>query len=150
MPTTSIWGALKEQSEIGLLENELRFIRTRYTTAQINAGGNVLLPAIPGWKYRMVDAAQIAIGGAAATATSVDIYGVQATASVKLLDCRVAGLTQNTLLRAGTVTNGLILAGGASHVANDVNTGITVGKTGGTLATATHIDVLFWYQLEKA
>jgi hypothetical protein len=92
--------------------------------------------------------AMIAIGGNAATATSVDILGTQSASSVKLMDGRVAGLTQSTLLRAGTATNGLILADGASFVANDVNTAITIAKTGSNLATATHIDVLLTYSIE--
>lgn len=119
-------------------------LRTRLTIAQVNAG-TIIIPAEPGIRYRVQDMAMIAIGGAAATATSVDILGTQATASVKLMDARVAGLTQNTLLRAGTVTNGLILAGGASFMENDVNTPISVNHTGSDVATATHIDVLVSY-----
>src|SRR5688500_11026181 len=46
--------------------------RQRFTVAQINAGVTVLA-ALPGYKYRLVDAAAIAIGGAAATATGVDL-----------------------------------------------------------------------------
>lgn len=117
------------------------------TTAEVNAG-KTLLAAIPGLKYRLHDAAMIAVGGAAATATSVDILGTQATSAVKLLDGRVAGLTENTLLRAGAATNGVILAAGASFAPNDVNTAITIGKTGSDLATATHIHVLLAYTLE--
>ena len=93
----------------------------------------------------MVDCALISIGGAAATATTVDILATQTTA-VKLLAAAVAGLTQNTLLRAGA-TNATILADGASFVANDVNTAITIGKTGSNVATATHIDVLLTYKM---
>lgn len=124
-----------------------RVLRTRATTAQVNAG-LTLLPAVPGRKYRIHDVALIAIGGNAATATSVDILGTQSDSSVKLMAGLVAGLTQNTLLRAGAATNGVILAAGASFVANDVNTAITIGKTGSDLATATHIDVLLTYSIE--
>jgi predicted RecA/RadA family phage recombinase len=124
-----------------------RVLRTRVTTAQVNAG-LTLLPAVAGRKYRLHDVSLIAIGGNAATATSVDILGTQSASSVKLMDARVAGLTQNTLLRAGTATNGLILAGGASFATCDANTAITIGKTGSDLATATHIDVLLTYSIE--
>jgi len=123
-----------------------RVLRVRATTAEVNAG-LTLLPAIPGRKYRIHDVALIAIGGAAATATTVDIIGTQSASAVKLLAAAVAGLTQNTLLRAGAA-NAAILAGGVSFVANDVNTSITIGKTGSNLATATHIDVLLTYSLE--
>jgi len=124
----------------------VRSVRTRFTTAQVNAGAT-LLPAVPGKQYRIVDMALIAIGGAAATATSVDILATQSASSVKLLAAAVAGLTQNTLLRAGAA-NAAILAAGASFVQNDVNTAITIGKTNSDLATATHVDALVTYVLE--
>jgi hypothetical protein len=47
-------------------------IRKRFTTAQVNAGAT-LLPAIPGLKYRLVDAYAIAVGGAMTTNTTADI-----------------------------------------------------------------------------
>jgi hypothetical protein len=40
------------------------------------------------------------------------------------------------------------LADGASLTALDANTAVTIGKTGGTLATATHVDVLLDYTAE--
>jgi hypothetical protein len=104
------------------------------------------LPAVAGLRYRLFDAALIAIGGNAATATSVDVRGTQSASGVNLLAAAVAGLTQNTLLRAGA-TNAAILAGGASFLPCDVNTAITIAKTGSNLATATHVDVLLSYEL---
>jgi len=124
----------------------LRCLRVRASIAEVNAG-LTLLPAIAGRSYRLHDAAMIAIGGAAATATTIDIIGTQAASAVKLLAVAVAALTQNTLVRAGA-TNATILAGGVSFVANDANTAITLGKTGSNVATATHIDVLLWYAVE--
>jgi hypothetical protein len=134
---------------LGLKSNQtmVRALRTRVTTANVNAGAT-LLAAIPGYKYRLHDAAMIAIGGGAATATTVDILATQSASSVKLVANAVAGLTQNTLLRAGA-TNSTILAGGVSFVANDANTAITIGKTGSDLATATSIDVLLLYTIEE-
>lgn len=123
-------------------------IRQRFTIAQINAGAT-LLAAEANVKYRMVDAAMIAVGGAAAAATTIDILAMQSESSVKLVANAVAGLTQNTLLRAGA-TNSAILAAGVSFVANDVNTAITVGKTGSDVTTATHIDVLLTYTKDFA
>lgn len=118
--------------------------RQRFTIAQVNAGATIL-PARAGIQYQMVDCALISIGGAAATATTVDILATQTT-GVKLVAAAVAGLTQNTLLRAGA-TNATILADGASFVANDANTAVTIGKTGSNVATATHIDVLLTYKM---
>jgi hypothetical protein len=107
-----------------------------------------LLPAIPGRSYRLVDLSLIAIGGNAATATGVLVRATQSASAVTLMDAKVGGLTQNTLLRIGTATNGLPLAGGLSFVANDANTAITIIKDGSDLATATHIDVLLSYVVD--
>lgn len=126
--------------------NMLRVLRQRVLTADVNAG-LTLLPAVSGKKYRVHDVALISIGGAAATATSVDILGTQSASSAKLLAAAVAGLTQSTVLRAGAA-NATVLADGASFIQNDVNTAITIGKTGSNLATATAIDVLLTYTLE--
>lgn len=122
-------------------------VRQRFTIAQVNAGATIL-PAVPGFKYRLVDVSMISIGGAASGATTVDLLATQSASSVKLVANAVAGLTQNTLLRAGA-TNSTILAAGASFVQNDVNTAITIGKTGSDVATATHIDVLLSYEIEN-
>jgi hypothetical protein len=120
-------------------------LRQRVTLAQVNAG-LTLLPAIAGLRYRVVDAAFIAIGGAVTGATTIDLLGTQATVSVKLLAAAVAGLTQSTVLRAGA-TNAAVLADGASFVANDTNTAISINKTGSNMATATHVDVLLTYEI---
>ncbi len=129
-----------------LLPNLVYQVRKRFTAAEVNAGATILA-ALDGFKYRLVDAALIAIGGNAATATSVDILGTQAASGVQLVAAAVAGLTQNTLLRAGA-SNAAILAGGVSFTACDENTAITIGKTGSSLATATHIDVLVSYCID--
>lgn len=123
-------------------------VRTRFTIAEINAGAT-LLPALPRHKYRILDMALIAIGGAVTGATDVRILGTQGAASVALLIAAVAALTQDALLRAGAA-NATVLAAGASFVANDANTAITVGKTGGAGATATHVDVLVSYVVDNA
>lgn len=125
----------------------VKHLRTRVTTAQVNAG-HTLLAALAGQKYRLVDLSLIAIGGNATGATGVLVRGTQSASVVKLMDAKVAGLTQSTLLRIGTATNGLVLADGASFVANDANTAITIIKDGSDLATATNIDVLLSYTIE--
>ena len=127
-------------------QGDIQHIRTRFTVAQINAGAT-LLPAVPGFAYRLVDAALIAVGGAASGATDVRILGTRAAGSVALLVAAIAALTQSALLRAGAA-NAVILADGASFTPLDANTAVTVGKTGGTLATATHVDVIASYVLE--
>lgn len=124
-----------------------RHIRTRFAAAQLNAGA-ILLPALPGCKYRMIDEAAIAIGGNATTSTGIDVLATLAGSSRKLVANKVAGLTQSTLLRAGTATNGLLLTDGASHTANDANTAITVLTDGGGLTVATAVDILLTYAVD--
>lgn len=121
-------------------------IRQRFTVAQINAGATVLA-AVPGFAYRLIDAAMIAIGGAVSGATDVRLLGTRAAGSVALLLVAVAALTQSALVHAGDA-NATILADGASFTPLDANTAITIGKTGGSAATATHVDVILTYALE--
>lgn len=135
----SVVGYLIPSGEQGVQQK-----RFRVTTAQVNAG-LTLLPAIAGVQYQVCDLILIAIGGNAATATTVDILGTQSASGVKLLAVAVAALTQSAVVRAGAA-NATVLADGASFVANDANTAITIGKTGSNLATATHIDVLLSYR----
>lgn len=125
---------------------KVRNVRTRFTVAQVNAGAT-LVPAITGQKIRMVAAKAIAVGGAATAVTTVDILATQATASVKLAAFAQASLTQSAVLTAGG-SGAAVLADGASFVANDIGTAITVGKTGSNVATATHVDVIFDYVIE--
>ena len=125
-------------------------LRNRATAAEVNAG-KVLLAAIPGFKYRLVDCKMIAIGGNAATATSVDILGTRAGSAVRPIVNGVAGLTRSAVLRAGA-SNSTVLADGASFTALDANTSVSVTKqsAGSALATATHIDVLLDFTIEAA
>lgn len=131
---------------VGAQHGSVLNIRKRFTIAEVNAGATIL-PAIAGLRYRMVDAYAIAIGGAAAAVTSVDILGTVST-SRKLVSFLVAGLTQSTLLRAGAATNGVLLADGASFTQNDANTAITILKAGSDVTTATHIDIGFSFVVE--
>jgi hypothetical protein len=121
--------------------------RGRVTLAQLNAGFT-LLPALPGYSYRLTDMTMVAIGGAAAAATSVDINATQATAAVKLLSVAIAALTRSAVNKPHTA-NATVLADGASFVANDVNTAVTIGVTGSALTTLTAIDVILTYAVEQ-
>lgn len=121
-------------------------VRTRFTVEQVNAGAT-LLSAVPNIKYRMVNCAAIAIGGAAGAVTTVDILGTVSSPR-KLVAFAQANLTQSTYLQPG-VTGAAVLADGASFTVNDANTAITVGKTGSDVTTATHIDVIFSYVRES-
>lgn len=125
---------------------DVQTIRTRFTAAQVNAGAT-LLPAVPGYAYRLLDVTLIAIGGAASGATDVRILGTRAAGAVALIAAAVAALTQSAIAKPNSA-NVTVLADGASFTPLDANTAITIGKTGGALATATHIDVIANYALE--
>jgi len=119
----------------------------RFTIAEVNAGA-VLVAAIPGHKLRLIDARMTAIGGAVGATTTVDILATLAGVSRKLLAVAIAALTQSAVVRAGAA-NAVVLADGASFTANDVNTALTINKTGATATTATHVDVHAIYVLER-
>lgn len=139
------------QVDFGLAKS----LRTRVTVAQINAGFT-LLPAFMGVRWRLFDIDMIAIGGAASGATDVRVLGTRAGASVALGIAVVAGLTQSTFLRAGSpfATAGtasiVLLADGASFTQLDANTAVTAGKTGGSLATSTAIDIFLGFVADQA
>jgi ABC-type Fe3+-siderophore transport system permease subunit len=123
--------------------------RARVAVADVNAGAS-LLPALSGYKYRLLPTSSIiAVGGAAGAVTTVDVLGTQATSGVKLLAFAQANLTQSTVLKPG-ITGCAVLADGASFVANDANTAITIGKSGSTITTSTYFDVNLSYVIEAA
>ena len=127
--------------------------RRRATIAEINAGVT-LLPAIPGFKYRLMAMAAIAIGGAVTSATLVRINGTRAAGAVVLGSLAIARLAQSVMNVVGTpfATAGAesitTLADGASFTACDANTAITADKTGSSITVATHVDFLLTYTIE--
>lgn len=129
-----------------VIPGDVHNLRTRFTLSQINAGA-AFLPAVPGFKYRLVEAQAIAYGGALAAGTTLDLLGTQAGSSVKLVAFGQAALTQSAVVKSGG-TGGVVLADGASHAQNDVNTAITIAKTGSSFTTATGADLIVSYVLE--
>jgi hypothetical protein len=134
-------------SSIAGAPNMENALRVRATIAQINAG-LTLLPALPGYKYRLTDCTLIAVGGAVTSATAVVINATQAAGSVALISAAVAALTQSTVVKPHTASV-TVLADGASFVANDVNTAITIAKTGSSITVATAVDVVLTYAVER-
>src|SRR5580765_2188598 len=121
-------------------------LRQRVAVSDINAGVFVLLPAIPSFGYRLIDAGAIAVGGAAGGSTTLDIVGTLTTAR-KLIAMAVAGLTQSAILRAGAASS-TVLADGASFTRNDINTPIVLSVTGAALSGVTVVDVFLEYVVE--
>ena len=129
-------------------DNVVQSRRFRNTIAEINAG-KTLLAAVADKKYRIIDWTFSAYGGAAATATAVTLLATQTT-GVALATIAVGGLTQSAVVKPDH-TNCAVLTDGVSFVANDEETAITIGKTGGgDLATCTGIDVILTYTIEDA
>ena len=127
-------------------KGDIQTQRFRVAIADINAG-YTLMAALVGFQYRLIDCLAIAVGGAAAAVTTVDVLGTQ-TSSVKLCAFAQAQLTQSTVLRPG-VTGCTVLADGASFVACDANTAITVNKSGSDVTTATHVDFVITYAIDE-
>jgi hypothetical protein len=123
--------------------------RRHVTLDQVKAGYTVL-PAVPGYQYQIVDCAMVAVGGAAAGATSVNLKGTQSAGVVNLVVNAVGGLTQSTKLPMGEAATSVILADGASFAPCDVNTAITVEDAGPDLTGPTYVDVIVSYALIKA
>ncbi len=126
--------------------------RQRVAIGDINTGATIL-PAIEGKAYRIIDIALVAYGGnlaATAEATGVAVSGTQSAAGAALFTVPVASLTQSTLIHSSCAgSSAFILADGASFVANDANTAVTVQAVGGSdLITATGIDVIISYVIE--
>lgn len=134
--------------KIPTAETSVQSLRTRKTVAEVNAGVT-LLAAVTGFKYRLVNARAIAIGGAVTTVTTVDILGTQSTVSRKLVAFAQASMTQSTVLTAGG-SGATVLADGASFLTNDSATAITANITGASITVATHVDFLLEYVLEAA
>jgi hypothetical protein len=125
--------------------------RVRVTLAQINAGFE-LLAALSGYAYRLIGWNFTAIGGAAATATSIDLIGTRGAVEVRPAVVAVSALAENTRI-VDSHTNSVILAAGASFTPLDANTALTIctqAASEGNLATLTHLDVVLTYALESA
>jgi hypothetical protein len=121
-------------------------LRTRLTVAQVNAGATTILAARAGYKYRMLDAKIIAVGGTTAAGTSIDIAATQGGSAALLVVAAAAAIGRSVVARDGA-SNVVVLADGASYIQNDVNTAITVAAVG-TFTGATHFDVILTYALE--
>ena len=112
----------------------------RVTTAEVNSGLALLTPSATG-QYRLMDIKLRAIGGNASAATSVEI--TEETSGAIFFQAPVANLTQNVTIgvdAANIVDTNLGIASVAGKK-------ILIGKTGSSLATATHIDVLMIYSI---
>jgi len=123
----------------------VKTVRMRVTAAEVNAGHTVLA-AINGYRYRLVDAILIAVGGTTAGFTGLLVKGTQSASVVDLIDAKLAALARSAVARPGA-TNVNVLADGASFVLCDNNTAITVIKDGSNLTGATHIDVMLQFEL---
>ena len=135
-----------------LSANTVQNKRLRVAIADVNTGATIL-PAIEGKAYRIIDVALVAYGGslaATAEASGVAVSGTQSAAGAALFTVPVASLTQSTLIHSSCAgSTAFLLADGASFMANDANTPITVQAVGGSdLITATGIDVIISYVIE--
>jgi hypothetical protein len=119
-------------------------MRKRFTIADQRR--RTLLPAIPGLKYRMVDAKAIAIGGAV-TRSPRSTSTPRKPRQPKLVAFAQASLTQSTVLTSGGAGAAGPRGRRVVH-ANDVGTRSRSARPARTITVATNIDVEFTYSLE--
>ena len=119
---------------------KVHFVQGNATTAQVNAG-KIIAEARKGKSIQVVGGHLTALGGNAATATSVDIKDTAATAIVAVA-CAVAGLTQNTQLDFDAAANVTLTT---YRKPLTVDKALKIEKTGSNLATATSVDYYVEY-----
>jgi hypothetical protein len=119
---------------------KVHFKQGNATTAQVNAG-LVIVPARRGRAIQIVGGHMTALGGNAATATSVDIKDTAGTPIVGVA-CAVAGLTQNTQLDFDAAAN---VTRTTYRTPLTADKGLQILKTGSNLATATSVDYYVEY-----
>jgi hypothetical protein len=124
---------------------KVRVAQGQLATTAVNTG-TVIVPAVAGRTLTVVDGWLRAIGGAAATATSVD---VESTADTPTLAFKIAvgGLTQNAVARVGLATHSTNTGVGT---ALDEDEGIQITSTTNNLATATYIDYCVFYTVSPS
>ncbi len=119
---------------------KVHFVRGNATAAQVNAGKLIVQPR-KGKKLVVTGGHMVALGGNAATATSVDIADTAGTPVVAVA-CGVAGLTQNTRLDFRAASNVTLTT---FQVALTAEKGLQIIKAGSDLATATSVDYYVEY-----
>ncbi len=142
---TAITASAAEINQLDALSDPVMFNQYhRVTVAEVNAG-HTLLSVPTSKKFRLVDCTLIAIGGNAATATTVDVK----CGSSILIAAAAGTLTRSAVVKPNS-SNVTVLADGASFTAKTAGDDVTIIKAGDDLETATHIDVILSYVLEDA
>lgn len=121
-------------------KGKLHFAQGNATTAQVNAGLLIVEPR-KGKQIQVVGGHMTALGGNAATATSVDLKDTAGTPVVAVA-CGVAGLTSGTQLDFDAAANVTLTT---YRKPLTVDKGLQILKTGSNLATATSVDYYVEY-----
>lgn len=119
---------------------KVHVVQGNATTAQVNAGLNIVPPRA-GKTIVVTGGSMKALGGNAATATSVDIKDTHSSPVVAVA-CAVAGLTENTRLSFDAAANVTLTTYDAPLTAGK---GLQIKNTGSALATATSVDFVVKY-----
>ena len=124
----------------------IRCARGSLSNAEVNAG-KIIVKAQSGRTLTVVGGWMRAIGGNAATTTSVDVKDTKSTPVVAVA-CTVAGLTQNTILRFGTATTAEF---NTATIGLTKNKGLQIVKTGaGDLGAGTSsVDYVVYYTVSS-
>jgi hypothetical protein len=117
---------------------KVQTVCARYTTAQINAGVDLVTPTATG-KWKVLNVFMRAIGGAATTNTSIDI--TEETSAAIVFSATQAALTQNTILGVNS-TNVTATNLGVESVAGKK---LKIANVGTAMTVATHVDVILTF-----
>lgn len=123
-----------------------KFVQGNALTVEVNAGKIIVEPR-KGKKVAVDGGFLRALGGAVATATSVDIADTTGTPVVAAA-CAAAGLTQNAVLDFRAAANVTLTT--ALGVPLTVNQGLQIIKAGSDVATATSVDYVVFYHYVDA
>ena len=121
--------------------------RVTLTTAQVNAGAEVVAAPGAGYALRLIDLTVIAKGGTTAGATSLYFQGTK-TGSVILVSMILANLARSAISKPFTASN-VILADAASFVVMDEDTNFNAIKNGSDFTGATSFDFIVTYAVDE-
>ena len=119
-------------------------VQVRLTAAEVDAG-EIVIPEVAGYRVALLDWKAVARGGAVTAATGIIIRDTNGT-PVVVATIAAAGLTENNVVTPSTATHVANGAGSCGALLT-AGKGVRVITNGDPIATATHVDVIFVYQL---
>lgn len=134
---TLMWGSDHPKPPVVTSSSSTLALTTATQMPNISATGSRQITVVDAWVR--------AIGGSAAGASFTGV-NLATTAGVNICVFLVAGMSQNTILRAGTATNGV---SANLNLANAPGEGLKIQAKGADMTTATALDYCIYYTIGK-